>query len=130
MLVFLNVLTISSGSTRVIFITFSGTTEHTLLPLGHFILRKQQNFNWIKWKGKSEFEHINSKLLAGKLLRICQVQNNAETHMALGVAVRMQNVRRYIIFDTQQIRFNLILRGRHTTLNMHNLWGSLRILLP
>lgn len=45
--------------------------------------------------------------------------------MASGVVVRMQNVRRYIIFDTQQIRFNLILDGRHTALNMHNLWGRL-----
>lgn len=38
------------------------------------------------------------------------------------VALRMQNNGgKYIIFDTQQTRFNLIPHGRHATLNMHNL---------
>lgn len=46
-----------------------------------------------------------------------------------GGRVRMQNVRRYIIFDVRQIRFNLILRGRHAMLNMHNLRGPSPILL-
>lgn len=46
-----------------------------------------------------------------------------------GGRVRMQNVRRYIIFDVRQIRFNLILRGRHAILNMHNLRGPSPILL-
>lgn len=42
-----------------------------------------------------------------------------------GAAVRTQNVRRYIIFDVRQIRFNLILYRRHAMLNMHNLWAHL-----
>lgn len=53
--------------------------------------------------------------------------------MALGVVLRMQNTRRYIIFDVHQIHFNLIRGegdGRHAILNMHNLWVSLGFYYP